>query len=45
MMTFSNREIFVVGGSCGIGAAIVRRFAAAGATVVFTYAASASAAD
>jgi cyclic-di-GMP-binding biofilm dispersal mediator protein len=45
MMTFSNRKIFVVGGSRGIGAAIVRRFAAAGATVVFTYAASASAAD
>jgi cyclic-di-GMP-binding biofilm dispersal mediator protein len=45
MMIFSNRKIFVVGGSRGIGAAIVRRFAAAGATVVFTYAASASAAD
>jgi cyclic-di-GMP-binding biofilm dispersal mediator protein len=44
-MIFSNRKIFVVGGSRGIGAAIVRRFAAAGATVVFTYAASASAAD
>lgn len=44
-MTFSNRKIFVFGGSRGIGAAIVRRFATAGATVVFTYAASASAAD
>jgi len=36
-MTFSDRKVFVVGGSRGIGAAIVRRFAAAGATVVFTY--------
>lgn len=45
MMTFSNRKVFVVGGSRGIGAAIVRRFAAAGATVVFTYAASDGAAD
>lgn len=44
-MTFSNRKVFVVGGSRGIGAAIVRRFAAAGAMVVFTYAASAGAAN
>lgn len=45
MMTLSNCKVFVVGGSRGIGAAIVRRFAAAGATVVFTYAASVAAAD
>jgi cyclic-di-GMP-binding biofilm dispersal mediator protein len=44
-MTFSNRKVFVVGGSRGIGAAIVRQFAAAGAKVTFTYAASAAAAD
>jgi cyclic-di-GMP-binding biofilm dispersal mediator protein len=44
-MTFSDRKVFVVGGSRGIGAAIVRRFAAAGATVMFTYSASAAAAD
>jgi len=43
-MEFSDRKVFVVGGSRGIGAAIVRRFSAAGATVVFTYAASADAA-
>jgi cyclic-di-GMP-binding biofilm dispersal mediator protein len=43
-MTFSDRKIFVVRGSRGIGAAIVRAFAAAGATVIFTYAASATAA-
>lgn len=45
MMTFSGRKIFVVGGSRGIGAAIVRHFAAAGGAVKFTYAASAGAAD
>ena len=43
-MEFSGRKIFVVGGSRGIGAAIVRRFAAAGADVLFTYAASTGAA-
>lgn len=43
-MELSGRKIFVVGGSRGIGAAIVRRFAAAGADVLFTYAASAGAA-
>lgn len=43
-MEFSDHKVFVVGGSRGIGAAIVRRFSAAGATVVFTYAASADAA-
>jgi NAD(P)-dependent dehydrogenase (short-subunit alcohol dehydrogenase family) len=44
-MEFSGRKVFVVGGSRGIGAAIVRHFAAAGAKVIFTYAASAAAAD
>ncbi|MFC0387551.1 SDR family oxidoreductase [Muricoccus vinaceus] len=39
-MELSDHTVFVVGGSRGIGAAIVRRFSAAGATVVFTYAAS-----
>lgn len=43
-MDFTDRKVFVVGGSRGIGAAIVRRFALAGATVIFTYAASATAA-
>lgn len=43
-MEFSDHKVFVVGGSRGIGAAIVRRFSAAGATVAFTYAASADAA-
>jgi cyclic-di-GMP-binding biofilm dispersal mediator protein len=43
-MEFSDHKVFVVGGSRGIGAAIVRRFSAAGAAVVFTYAASADAA-
>jgi cyclic-di-GMP-binding biofilm dispersal mediator protein len=44
-MEFSDCKVFVVGGSRGIGAAIVRRFTAAGATVIFTYAASANAAE
>jgi cyclic-di-GMP-binding biofilm dispersal mediator protein len=44
-MNFSDHKVFVVGGSRGIGAAIVRHFSAAGATVVFTYAASADAAN
>lgn len=44
-MEFADRKVFIVGGSRGIGAAIVRRFAAAGARVVFTYVASADAAD
>ncbi|MCS0504715.1 SDR family oxidoreductase [Ancylobacter mangrovi] len=43
-MELSDRNVFVAGGSRGIGAAIVRRFSAAGATVSFTYAASADAA-
>jgi cyclic-di-GMP-binding biofilm dispersal mediator protein len=43
-MEFSDRTAFIVGGSRGIGAAIVRRFAATGARVIFTYSASADAA-
>ena len=40
-----RRSILVLGGSRGIGAAIVRRFAADGADVAFTYAISHEAAD
>jgi cyclic-di-GMP-binding biofilm dispersal mediator protein len=45
MTSFSGKKVLVIGGSRGIGAAIVRRFASAGATVVFTYSASQEAAD
>ena len=38
------RNVLVLGGSRGIGAAIVRRFATAGATVAFTYSGSQAAA-
>ena len=40
MATFQGKSVLVLGGSRGIGAAIVRRFTADGATVVFTYAGS-----
>jgi len=40
MTNFAGKRVLVLGGSRGIGAAIVRRFAAAGATVAFTYAGS-----
>ncbi|MEO6029720.1 MAG: SDR family NAD(P)-dependent oxidoreductase, partial [Candidatus Binatia bacterium] len=40
-----KRNVLVLGGSRGIGAAIVRRFAAAGDAVAFTYAGSQAAAD
>lgn len=40
MSTFQSRSILVLGGSRGIGAAIVRRFSAEGAVVTFTYASS-----
>ena len=43
-MDFANKKVLVLGGSRGIGAAIVRRFAAADATVTFTYAGSRDAA-
>ncbi|KXG83885.1 SDR family oxidoreductase [Agrobacterium bohemicum] len=45
MLTFQGKSVLVLGGSRGIGAAIVRRFAAEGAVVTFTYAGSRDAAD
>jgi cyclic-di-GMP-binding biofilm dispersal mediator protein len=43
--SFQGRKVLVLGGSRGIGAAIVRRFAADGAEVIFTYAGSRGAAE
>jgi len=40
MEDFAGKRVLVLGGSRGIGAAIVRRFAAGGANVTFTYAGS-----
>lgn len=45
MTTFKGKSVLVLGGSRGIGAAIVRRFAADGAKVTFTYAGSRGAAE
>lgn len=45
MTDFQNKTVLVIGGSRGIGAAIVRRFAGDGADVTFTYAGSKDAAD
>lgn len=45
MSIFQGKSVLVLGGSRGIGAAIVRRFAAEGAAVTFTYAGSRVAAD
>ena len=45
MSTYQGKSVLVLGGSRGIGAAIVRRFAAEGAAVTFTYAGSRGAAD
>lgn len=44
MGDFSGKSVMVLGGSRGIGAAIVRQFASAGASVVFTYSGSPDAA-
>jgi cyclic-di-GMP-binding biofilm dispersal mediator protein len=44
MAEFSGHKVVVIGGSRGIGAAIVRRFASAGADVMFTWSGSADAA-
>ncbi len=45
MSYFKDRSVLVLGGSRGIGAAIVRRFALEGANVTFTYAGSKLAAE
>ena len=44
MAEFSGKNVLVLGGSRGIGAAIVRRFVKGGAVVAFTYAGSRDAA-
>jgi cyclic-di-GMP-binding biofilm dispersal mediator protein len=44
MTDFSDKNVLVLGGSRGIGAAIVRRFAKGGGKVAFTYAGSRDAA-
>lgn len=43
-LVFSGRKVVILGGSRGIGAALVRKFAADSATVVFTFAGSQEAA-
>ncbi|WP_437624056.1 SDR family oxidoreductase [Sorangium sp. So ce1151] len=45
MAGFQDKSVLVLGGSRGIGAAIVRRLAAEGAAVTFTYAGSREAAE
>lgn len=45
MSNFTNSNILVLGGSRGIGAAMVRRFASGGGKVAFTYAGSQEAAE
>lgn len=45
MTTFHDKSVLALGGSRGIGAAIVRRFCADGASVVFSYAGSREAAE
>lgn len=44
MTSFQHKSVLVIGGSRGIGAAIVRRFAAEGTSVTFSYAGSQDAA-
>jgi cyclic-di-GMP-binding biofilm dispersal mediator protein len=43
--SFQGKSVLVLGGSRGIGAAVVRRFAAEGASVIFTYAGSRASAE
>lgn len=45
MTAFRGKSVLVLGGSRGIGAAIVRRFSQEGATVTFTYSGSPNAAQ
>lgn len=45
MATFNGKSVLVLGGSRGIGAAIVRRFADEGAKVTFSYSGSREAAE
>lgn len=45
MAVFDKKSVLVLGGSRGIGAAIVRRFVADGAKVTFTYSGSRAAAE
>jgi cyclic-di-GMP-binding biofilm dispersal mediator protein len=45
MADFTGKNILVLGGSRGIGAAIVRRFAKEGGKIAFTYAGSKDAAE
>jgi cyclic-di-GMP-binding biofilm dispersal mediator protein len=45
MASFQGKSVLVLGGSRGIGAAVVRRFAAKGASVIFTYAGSRASAE
>ncbi|HKV00177.1 MAG TPA: SDR family oxidoreductase [Vineibacter sp.] len=45
MADFTGKNVLVLGGSRGIGAAIVRRFAKGGAKLAFTYAGAKAAAD
>ena len=45
MEDFSGKNVLIIGGSRGIGAAIVRRFAAGGANLAFTYLGSKAAAQ
>lgn len=45
MKDFAGKKVLIIGGSRGIGAAIVRRFAKGGGKVAFTYAGSRDAAN
>ena len=45
MADFKDKNVLILGGSRGIGAAIVRRFASGGAEVAFTYAGAKDAAQ